>query len=198
MDGILHPKMSRCLPIEPPQVSEASMIMRSVFIPAVALLVLLAATKNSSAQTSDIRVQGPWVYGTQVDQAEAVQEMATTMAMGDDNVWLLLVCSQDRRLTISVMHLEEFSYPVESRVHVSLRIDTHPKLTMPAVRVDHKQISIDPASSHDLLPLLLDSNRSSVTIPDSLGSTHQYSFVLQPNGRALSNIRARCLDHANQ
>ena len=123
MDGVFHQDRS-CAAFR-------SSRRRAVIICSVAFLLVFCAASwvwadqtTLSAQTSDVRVQGPWVYTYQTDQ-----------------------------------------------------------------------ISIDPAPSHDLLPLLLDGNQSSVTIPDSLGNIHDYSFVLQPNTLALSNIRARCLDH---
>jgi len=170
------------------------MLFRSIFVSTVAIFMFSATTRASCAQRSGVRVQGPWIYTKQIDRAtEMAQDMATTMATGEDNVWLVLVCSQDGQMTVSFMHIEEFSYPIDGRVNVSLRMDTHPKLTMPALRVNSKQISIDPGSSHDLLPLLADSGRSSVTIPDSLGNIHEYTFILQPNDLALGNIRAKCL-----
>jgi hypothetical protein len=177
----------------------ATIVLRSIFVSAIALVVLSAALDNSHAQTPDVGVQGPWAYTRQADRAtEAVQDMAATTAIEDNDVWLLLACSDDRQMTISVMHIEEFSYPVMKRVNVSLRIDSHPSLGMPAVTVNSQQISIDPATSHDLLPLLLHGNQSSVRIPDSRGNTHDYSFILQPNDLALGNIRERCLNQPNR
>jgi len=176
-----------------------TIVGRSMFITIIALMTVPATRRASSAETSGFNAQGPWVYTHRIDPAsEAVWHMATTVALEDDNVWLLLTCGEDRTMTVSIMHVEGFSYPVESSVSVSLRIDRHPTVRIPALPISNRQISIDPASSHDLLPLLLEGNRSSVTIADSRGDTHDYSFMLQPNEPALRDIRAICLDHEEQ
>src|SRR5262245_30433948 len=171
------------------------MISRPFFTICLALMLLSGAADCSHAQTSDVGMQGRWIFTTQVDGAtEARRDMATTAAIEDDNVWLLLTCSADRQTTLSFVDVEGFSYPVESRVDLSLGIDTHPTLTLSALKVNDGQISLDPASSRDLLPLLLAGNGSSPAIPDSRGENHRYSFALQPNDLALSDIRAQCFD----
>ena len=167
-----------------------------IFTLCLALAVLPVAADCPSAQAAEVGVQGRWMYTIEGDSAtEAVQAMATTAAMEDDNVWLLLTCSPDRQTTVSIMHVEAFSYPLQSRVNLSVGIDTHPMLTMLALRVNEKQLSLDSGSSYALLPLLLGGNQSFASIPDSRGQSHHYSFVLKPNDVALSDIRAQCLEH---
>jgi len=171
-------------------------ISPAIFTLCLALAALRVGPDRSTAQASEIGMQGRWMYTTEVVGAtEAVQAMATTAAVEDDNVWLLLTCSPDRQTTVSIMHVEAFSYPLQSRVNLSLGIDAHPTLTMSALTVNEKQLSLDPGSSYALLPLLLAGDRSFASVPDSRGEAHSYSFVLKPNDVALSDIRAQCLDH---
>jgi hypothetical protein len=177
----------------------AAMIERPVPTICIMLMMLFAVFNRTSAQPPDIKTQGPWAYARQIEPAsEAVLDMATTAAIDDGNVWLLLACNEDRELTVSIMHVTEFSYPVDSQVNISLRIDDHPKLTMPAVSIHNEQVSLASRSSHDLLPLLLSGTQSFVTIPDGRGEPHEYGFNLQPNNIALSRIRANCLDRSDQ
>jgi hypothetical protein len=177
----------------------ATMASRPISTICIALTLLSVALNASCAETPDVKVQGPWAYTRQVQGAsEAVRDVATTAAVDDSNVWLLLACDEDRRVTVSIMHVEELPFRVGSEVNVSLRIDDHPKLTMPAISIHNQQISIGSGSSHDLLPLLVGGNQSFVTIPDSRGEPHEYGFKLQPNDIALSSIRANCLDPVNR
>ena len=158
------------------------------------LLALSSLSRASAAQTPRVNTEGPWIYTRQIDPAlESVQDMATTAAIKDDNVWLLLTCNEDRTVTLSFMHVEEFPYPLVDTISLLLRVDEHPSVSVHAWHVTNRQMSIDRTLSHELLPLLLDGERSSVTIADSRGDTHDYNFVLQPNERALSRIRATCL-----
>jgi hypothetical protein len=166
-----------------------------IFTMCLAFAVLRVAADCPSAQASDVGVQGRWMYTKEIGgTTEAAQEMAATAAVEDDNVWLLLTCSPERQTTVSIMHVEAFSYPLQSKVNLSLGIDAHPTLTMSARAVNDKKLSLDSGSSFALLPLLLGGNRSFASVPDSRGESHHYSFVLQPNDVALSDIRAQCLD----
>ena len=171
------------------------MISRPILAVCLALAALHVLPDRPSAQAAEVGMQGRWMYTKEVgDSTEAAQEMAATAAVEDDNVWLLLTCSPDRQTTVSIMHVEAFSYPLASRVSLSLGIDTHPALTMSALAVNHRQLSLDSGSSYALLPLLLAGNQSFASIPDKRGESHRYSFVLKPNDVALSDIRAQCLD----
>src|SRR5215472_1533308 len=131
----------------------ATMIIRSLTAFAIALTTLSAAIGNSCAQAPDVKVQGPWAYTRQTTgAAEAVRDMATTSASEDGNVWLLVACSQDRQATVAIMDVQAFPYPVARRAKVALRIDAHARLNVLGLAISDKQISIEPTSSHDLLP----------------------------------------------
>src|SRR5262249_28261167 len=106
-------------------------ISRQILTVCLALAALNGLPDCPSAQAAEVGVQGRWMYTTEVDgSTEAAQEMAATAAVEDDNVWLLLTCSPDRQTTVSIMHVEAFSYPLQSTVSLSLGVDTHPALTM--------------------------------------------------------------------
>jgi hypothetical protein len=186
-------------------IKEASMLTirtiigRRIFIMSLALTALSVAPNCASAQASKVGVQGKWMYTTEVDAAtETAREMAATAAVEDDDVWLLLTCGSDHQTTVSIMGVEAFSNLLETRISISLGIDMHPALTMSALKVNDKQISLDSGSSYALLPLLLAGNESSVNIADSRGETRRYSFTLQPNDLALRQIRAQCFDHPSR
>jgi len=171
-----------------------TMTLLFTLVSVIFLVALLPLSRASAAETSGVNTDGPWIYTRQIDPAsESVQDMATTAAIEDNNVWLLLTCNEDRTVTLSFMHVEEFPYPLGNTVSLLLRIDEHPTVSIHPRPVTNRQMSIDRTLSHGLLPLLLDGERSSITIADSRGDTHDYSFVLRPNERALSGIRAKCL-----
>jgi hypothetical protein len=181
---------------ETSMVTTRAQIRPRIFTLCLALAALRMAGDCPSAHAAEIGVQGRWMYTTEPDGLTgAAQGMAATAAVEDDNVWLMLTCSPDRQMTVSIMHAEAFSYPLQNRVNLSLGIDTHPTLTMSALTVNEKQLSLDSGSSYSLLPLLLAGDRSFASVPDSRGEAHRYSFVLKPNDVALSDIRAQCLDH---
>jgi len=170
-----------------------TVLVRSLFI-AIILLMTVPTRRAFPAEATGVGIQSPWIYTQRIDSgSEGVLHMATTAAIEDDNVWLLLTCGEDRTTTISVMHVDGFPYPVETPVAMLLRIDSHPNMRISALPISERQMSLDPASSHDLLALLLDGSRSSVTMADGRGDTHDYTFMLQPNEPALNGIRANCL-----
>ena len=118
--------------------------------------------------------------------------MATTPAAEDPNVWFLLVCDR-ARLAAAVMHATGFSYAVAPESAVVLRFAGHPDMAAEALPVSENQLSIG-APPARLMPLLLESERLVVSISDSEGAAHDYTFSLQPNGLALAAIVRGCWD----
>ena len=137
---------------------------------------------------------GPWAFSRPSrpgrDDAPA---MATTPAAEDANVWLLLVCDR-AHLAAAVMHATRFPYAVIAESAMVLRFSGHPDLAAETLPVGANQLSIVDATSRRLMPLIISSERVVVSLSDSGGAAHAYTFSLQPNGTALAAIVHGCWD----
>jgi hypothetical protein len=117
--------------------------------------------------------------------------MATTRA-AEDNIWFLVACSADDRLTVSLLHPEQFPFPLKASSQVKLRSNNVPTVSIEGKSIQSNQILVDPRPMrHIMLPLLQD-DRLIVSISERDGTTHDYTFSLQPNDVALRAIRSRC------
>ena len=164
---------------------------------AVALLLALLAIEGgrASAQIAGIEVQKPWAYTRHIDRSsESVLYMATTPAIEDDDLSLLLACRQDGPLIISFIHINGFPYQLAAPTNVSLRVDLAPTITLPASIIQDRQISIEPPLGNHMLRALTAGDQLFVAVTDRRGETHDYSMALQPNDLALKDIRANCLE----
>jgi len=143
------------------------------------------ATPNGAAEQA-----GPWAFiERSTTGSNAPMQMATTPAREDANVWFLLVCA-GTRLTASIMHITSFHYPPGPEV--VLHFDRHPEVTADVQSVNDNQLSMDEATTRLMMPLIIDSERLVVSLRDGGGEGHDYTFVLQPNGRALAAILHGC------
>ena len=156
-------------------------------------MLALLAVECASAQ--EIKVQEQWAYTTRIDGTTGrTQFLATTVALEDENAWLVLGCGDDGRITISIMYTGGFRYPLQNSVGVSFQVDSAPRGNAVAVSVGQGQISIDPRIGSELLSFLVDGRRLSISIFDSDSKAHSYAWPLQPSDVALSDIRAHCLE----
>jgi hypothetical protein len=151
-----------------------------------------AAGPAADAQAMPDR-SGPWAFGRQAGPGEATIHMATTPAAEDANVWLLLVCD-GARLAAALMHATGFSYAVAPESGIVVRFAGHPGLATEVLPVGENQLSIAEATARRLMPLIIESDRAVVSISDSEGAAHDYTFSLQPNGLALAGIVRGCWD----
>jgi len=162
---------------------------------AVVLLAIAAAFVRSdvSAQEGHGRinnVEGGWAYTTRSDHG-GIEHMATTRA-AEDNIWFLVACSADERLTVSLLHPEQFPFPLKPSSQVELRSNNVPTVSIEGKSLGNNQIVVDPRPlRHIMLPLLQD-DQLVVSISERDGITHDYTFSLQPNKVALRAIRSRC------
>ena len=63
-------------------------------------VLVLTLTYGSSAEVSDIEVQGPWAYKHQFDEAHRIEFLATTRAENPE-MFLVLGCSTARTVSSS-------------------------------------------------------------------------------------------------
>src|SRR5262245_57051576 len=121
-------------------------------------MLALLAVECASAQ--EIKVQEQWAYTTRIDGTTGrAQFLATTVALEDENAWLVLACGDDGRITISIRYTGGFRYPLRKPVDVSFQVDSAPRSDAAAVSVAPGQISIDPRMSGELLSFLVDGRR---------------------------------------
>jgi hypothetical protein len=139
----------------------------------------------------EIGVEGRWAYSRQAGP-DAVIDMATTPALQDDDVWLLLACSGNGRLSVALMHADRFPFDLDEASSLQVQSARLTSTAVVAERAQPAQIVIDPVLVRHIMPLLIDERELSISITARGGTLHRYTFALQPNDVALAPLRSRC------
>ena len=176
--------------------SEKARILRSkgvvtLFLAAVAAFVI-ASKASAEKGLDDVNVQGGWAYAARGNDG-AVEHMAATRA-AEDAAWLLLACSAEGRLTVSLIHTEQFPFPLEPFSLVKLQSNNVPTALIGGKSVQNNQLFVDPIPMRHVMPLLMQDDELVVSVPDRDGAMHNYTFSMQPNDLALRPIRSRCFE----
>jgi hypothetical protein len=140
----------------------------------------------------EVKVQGGWAY-TSKDSVGAVEYLATTPA-ADGDVWLVLACSGKDRLIVSLIHTEQFPFPLKPSSSVQLRSNNLPTVSIEGKSIQNNQIFVDPRPMRHMMPLLAQLDQLVVSIPERDGVLHNYTFSMQPNDLALRSIRLHCFE----
>lgn len=152
-----------------------------------------ALARGASAVPRDeIGVQGRWAYSRQAGPNGAI-DMATTPAAQDADVWLLLACNENGRLSVALMHAKRFLFDLDASSSVHLRSERLSSTAVVAERAQPAQIVIDPGLVRHIMPLLIGEPELTVSVTGRGGAVHRYTFALQPNDVALAPLRSRCL-----
>ena len=77
-----------------------------------AALFVMASNVSAAQGFGQVNVQGEWAYTTR-DRDDGKEYMATIHA-AEDSAWLLLACSPDKRLTVSLIHTGQFPFPLKA------------------------------------------------------------------------------------
>jgi hypothetical protein len=155
---------------------------------------LCVTTSSVSAEQSigEVNVQGGWAYTTR-EHEDGIEYMATTHAAEDDT-WLLLACSADKRLAVSVIHTGPVSLPAKAFLVGEAVV----KYRTPLLdrRKEHSKESDFHGSqtTRHIMPVLVQDDKLVVSVPEQDGTTHDYTFTMQPNDLALKQIRSGCFD----
>jgi hypothetical protein len=152
----------------------------------------LGSGVSAIEQNDNVNVQGRWAY-TARDNNGGMEHMAVTQAAEDD-AWLLLLCSPDERLTVSVIHNEQFPFPLKASSSVKIRSKNVPAVSVEGKSIKNDQIFVDPKPMRHIMPMLLQDYNLVVSIPEWDGAMHDYTFSTQPNDLALAPIRSHCFD----
>ena len=168
-----------------------SKVAATMFLAAVAAFVI-ASEASAEKGPDDVHVQGGWAYAARGNDG-AIAHMAATRA-AEDAAWLLLVCSADGRLTVSLIHTQQFPFPLEPSSLVKLQSKTVPTALIEGKSVQNNQLLVDPRPMRHVMPLLMQDDELVVSVPDRDGAMHNYTFSMQPNDLALRPIRSRCFD----
>jgi hypothetical protein len=150
-------------------------------VPALALTYV----RSSSAEVSDIEVQGPWAYKHQFDEAHRIEFLATTRAENPE-MFLVLGCSIARTV-MSFIYLDHFPYSVPKHGHLTVQFDQSDPILLSTALVEGKTLLADPRTTRDLVSMLKRSSRLSLSITEVSGTVHTYVFSLQPNDLALQH-----------
>jgi hypothetical protein len=161
----------------------------ALFLAAAAAFVIAS---DVSAEEGQVKVEGSWAY-TERSSDSAVEYTAGTRA-AEDAAWLLLGCSADKGLTVSLIHAEQFPFPLRPSSSVKLRSSNVPTVSIEGKSLQNNQIFVDPRPMRHIMPVLMQDNQIVVSIPERDGAMHDYTFSMQPNDIALGPIRSRCLN----
>ena len=169
--------------------ADVSQLKRVVGLVAIAVAF---ASSDALAQQGQgqINVEGGWAYTTRSDHG-GIEHIATTRA-AEDNIWFLLACSADERLTVSLLHPEQFPFSLPSSSQVELRSNNVPTVSIEGKSFGNNQIVVDPRPMRQIMLPLLQDDQLVVSLSERDGTTHDYTFSLQPNAVALGAIRSRC------
>jgi hypothetical protein len=159
---------------------------------AAATAFVIASEGSAEKGPDELNVQGGWAYTARGNDG-AVEHVAATRA-AEDATWLLLACSADGRLTVSLIHAEQFPFPLKSLSLVKLRSNNVPTALIEGKSVGNNLIFVDPMPMRHIMPLLIQDDELVVSIPDWDGAMHDYTFSMQPNDLALGPIRSHCFD----
>ena len=160
---------------------------------ATAATTIVSTASVIAAAAEGLHVQGRWTYTQRLDR-NVVEYMATTPSEQDADIWLLVACRSDERLTVAVVHTGAFGFPLAPVAEVTLRAAGLPDLPVPSKSLAAKQVVIDPRPMRHVMPSLIERDQFAVLIPEQNGTVHEYTFMLQPNDRALAPLRALCLN----
>jgi hypothetical protein len=158
----------------------------------IAAAMSFVIASDTSAQDGQVNVEGAWAY-TARNKDGAVEHMAVTPA-SEDATWLVLACAADERLSVALIHVEQFPFPLTSSSVVKLRSNNVSTVSIEGKSVQNNQIFVDPRPMRHIMPALLQDDQLVVSIPERDGAMHDYTFSIQPNDVALKPIRSRCLD----
>jgi hypothetical protein len=148
------------------------------------LALALTYVRSSSAQVSNIEVQGPWAYKHQFDEAHRIEFLATTRAKNPE-MFLVLGCSIARTV-MSFIYLDHFPYSLPERGHVTVQFDQSDPMLLSTALVEG-QLLANPRTTRDLVSMLKRSSRLSLSVTEVSGTVHTYVFSLQPNDLALQH-----------
>jgi hypothetical protein len=162
-----------------------AVLARQVSIIFAVLALALTCVRSSSAEASDIEVQGPWAYKHKFDKAHHIEFLATTRAENPE-MFLVLGCSTARTV-MSFIYLDHFPYSVQERGHVTVQLDQSDPIVLSTTLVERKNLVADPRTTRDLVSMLKRSSRLSLSITEMSGTVHTYVFSLQPNDLALQH-----------
>jgi hypothetical protein len=139
----------------------------------------------------EMGIQGRWAYSRQAAPDDML-DMASTPALQDADVWLLLACSGSGRLSAALMHSDRFAFDLDKALALQVQSERLSSTLVAAERTQPAQIVIDPNLVRHIMPLLIDEQELSVSLTARDGVVHRYTFALQPNDVALAPLRERC------
>jgi len=157
-----------------------------------ALLWFPAAARGAPGDPHDeIGIQGRWAYSRQA-LPDDMLDMATTPALQDADVWLLLACSGNGQLSAALMHTERFAFDLDESSSLQIRSARLSSTAAVAERAQPAQIVMDPCLVRHIMPLIVDEQEVFVSVKARDHVVHRYTFRLQPNDIALAPLRSRC------
>ena len=156
-------------------------------------MALTFATDATAEEETGIRTQGRWSY-TARHGRDCVEHIATTPSTQDSETWLIIACRTDEQLNVTLTRTTRFEFPLDTSLRVKLRSTSLPGVSIVGRSILENQIVLDPRVIRHVAPLLIEEDRFTILIPDTNGTTHEYTFLMQPNDIALAPFRSWCLD----
>jgi hypothetical protein len=154
----------------------------------------MAVNQLSAEQgAGEVKAQGGWAHTTRESEG-GVEYMATVQAE-EGGTWLLLACGPDKRLTVSLIHVEQFPFPLTSSSPVQLHSNHVSSLTIEGKSIQSNLVFLDPRPLRHVMSLIVQDDELVVSISDQIGTLHDYTFSMQRNDLALEPIRSGCFDY---
>lgn len=163
-----------------------------LIIAAAVQLANMIGVAECDAQTAEPKAQPPWAYTYRDDGSNSIEFMATTAALEDREVWLLLACSSTRTFSVSIMRDGKYPFSLSDWTELTLQFDDFRPISLPAAVIEPRQITASSVLTRDLFPVLTHSKILSVLVRGRHGTAHAYSFSLQPSNVALRDIDIHC------
>jgi len=138
-----------------------------------------------------VEIQSRWTYSWEAAPDDMV-EMATTPAVQDSDVSLMLACSGNGRLSVALMHADYFPFEVDGSSSVQVQSPSLSRTSGVVERGQTAQIVFDSTLMQHIMSLLAEAQEMAISVTAKDGVVHRYTFALQPNDLALAPLRERC------
>ena len=138
-----------------------------------------------------------WIVHTRPSiewRPSCVVPIMATIHAAEESAWLLLACSPDKRLTVSLIHAGRFSFSLKPSSSVQLRSNNVPTFSIEGKTVASNLIFVDPRPLRHIMPVIVQDDQLVASIPEQNGTMHDYTFSIQSNDLALRPFRSGCFD----
>jgi hypothetical protein len=119
-------------------------ILFAVVVAQLALAVTIASGAPGDGR-GQLAIEGRWAYSRQAGPDDTT-DMATTPATQDGDVWFLLACSGNGRLSVALIHMDRFPFELDETSSLQMQSARLSMVSVVAERLRPAQIVMIRAS----------------------------------------------------